>query len=136
MSLRRITLACALTAAAAAPLAALAAAPGSGTSEAADDGPTASQLAAVRRATSRYRDVQVARRAGYAPAGPCEDSPIGAMGQHYLNPRLAADPRVEARQPEILLYERRGRQLRLIGVVPPVQPARALLIAQRCTSSG
>jgi hypothetical protein len=46
MSLRQITLTGALTAAAAAPLA-----------------PPASQLAAVRHATVRYRDIRAARRA-------------------------------------------------------------------------
>jgi hypothetical protein len=48
-------------------------------------------------------------------AGPNEDSPLRAMGRHYLNPRLAGDTRVEARRP-VLVYERRGGRLRLTGV--------------------
>ena len=79
-------------------------------------GPTKAQLAAVRHATERFRDVRVARRAGYMPEGPCASSPLGAMGQHYMNERLASDGRIDPLHPEALLYEKRGGRWHLNGV--------------------
>ena len=79
-------------------------------------GPTKAQLAAVRHATERFRDVRVARRAGYKAEGSCTSSPNGAMGQHYMNERLASDGTIDALHPEALLYERRGGRWRLNGV--------------------
>ncbi len=76
------------------------------------------QLAVVRRATARYRDLDRAVRDGYVPAGACAALPgVGAMGIHYLNPALAGDTRVDRRRPELLLYEPRADgRLRLAGV--------------------
>jgi hypothetical protein len=75
------------------------------------------QLAQVKRVTSRFRDPEVAEAAGYKATDECVDSRSGAMGFHYVNPNLVADPALEPKRPEILLYvqDRDGR-LRLGGV--------------------
>lgn len=76
------------------------------------------QLAKVKRATARFHAVDVARRAGYRPVGPCAEEPgRGAMGYHYANDELVADPALDVLSPEALLYERgRAGRLRLVGV--------------------
>jgi hypothetical protein len=76
------------------------------------------ELAAVRQATKQYRDVNAAIAAGYMPAPVCDALPgEGAMGFHYANPALIADPALDPLRPEILLYERRRNgKLRLVGV--------------------
>ncbi|MDP4505079.1 hypothetical protein [Nonomuraea turcica] len=76
------------------------------------------QIAEVRKATVRFHSVEAARKAGYRPAGACTHNPdgTGAMGYHYAHPRLSADPAIDLRRPELLLYERRDGRLRLIGV--------------------
>jgi hypothetical protein len=77
---------------------------------------TKKQVEIVRKATERYRDVRVARRAGYEPAGECVAGPDGGMGIHYGNARLLADPKLSIRKPEILVYEPRGERRRLVAV--------------------
>jgi hypothetical protein len=74
------------------------------------------QLEIAKRATEPFRDVRVARRAGYEPADECVAGPDGAMGIHYSNPRLIEDPRLQIRRPEILVYEPRGERRRLVAV--------------------
>jgi hypothetical protein len=74
------------------------------------------QLDIVKRATERFRDVQVARRAGYEAAAECVAGPDGAMGIHYSNARLIEDPRLQIRRPEILVYEPRGERRKLVAV--------------------
>jgi hypothetical protein len=74
------------------------------------------QLKVVKRATERFRDPQVARRAGYEPAAECVEGPDGGMGVHYSNRRLIEDPRLRIRRPEILVYEPRGERRRLVAV--------------------
>jgi hypothetical protein len=75
------------------------------------------QLAQVRRATTRFRDVEAAKAAGYQPTDECVDTRSGAMGFHYVNPGLVADPALEPKRPEILLYvEGRDGRLHLGGV--------------------
>jgi hypothetical protein len=75
------------------------------------------QLAQVRRATTRFRDVEAAKAAGYQPTDECVDTRLGAMGFHYVNPGLVADPALEPKRPEILLYvEGRDGRLHLGGV--------------------
>jgi hypothetical protein len=77
---------------------------------------TERQLDAVRHATERFRDVRVARRAGYALAGECVEGPDGGMGFHYAHQGLAQDDRLRIRRPEILVYEPHGERLELVAV--------------------
>lgn len=76
-----------------------------------DDG-----LNAVRIATSRFQDVDVARDSGYIQVSGCEQSPEGVMGFHFLNPALAGDGKVVPTQPEVLLYVPTEDGLTLVGV--------------------
>jgi hypothetical protein len=72
-------------------------------------------VSAIRQATAKYHDVNVALADGYIPASPCTESPLGAMGVHYLNPRLAGQP-VDLRRPAILLYLPTADGMELLGV--------------------
>ena len=75
------------------------------------------QLAAVRQATTKYHDVKQALADGYIPVSDCEEMPgAGAMGIHYLNPRLASDLALDPLTPELLLYVPSGDGLKLVGV--------------------
>lgn len=79
--------------------------------------PSGDDLARVRAATARFHDVATAQAAGYVPGSPCETSPAGGMGVHYVNPELMADPALDPGRPEILLYDTRpDGELRLVGV--------------------
>ncbi len=69
------------------------------------------QIAQAKAATARFNSVAQALKAGYVrPIGPmaqiCVQLPDGsaAMGIHFENPRLMADPAVDLRKPEILVY--------------------------------
>ena len=63
-------------------------------------------VAAVRQATSPYQDVAAAQAAGYAPMLGCVSGPqAGAMGEHYMNPALIGDGKLDPSKPEALLYE-------------------------------
>lgn len=74
-------------------------------------------LAAVRQATARYHDVNLAIADGYVPLSPCVAEPVlGTMGIHYANLELAFDPAVSATSPEILLYVPAQDGFRLVGV--------------------
>ena len=74
-------------------------------------------LKAVREATQDFHDVRAAMAAGYASLGSCVTGPErGAMGIHYGNGELIADGLVDARAPELLIYERRGGRLHFVGV--------------------
>jgi hypothetical protein len=71
----------------------------------------------VRQSTERFRNVEVAIAEGYALMFGCvSGSDFGAMGMHFVNMSLVADPEVDATRPEIVIYEPlpNGR-LRLIG---------------------
>jgi hypothetical protein len=58
----------------------------------------------VRKATARFRDVNVAIAEGYS-AGPCVSGPNrGAMGVHLINANLLTKE-VDAETPEALIYE-------------------------------
>src|SRR5918999_5823464 len=72
----------------------------------------------ARAATRRFRDVKVARAAGYAATGECAQDPkYGGMGIHYANPDLVADGRLDVTKPEILVYQPTpGGKLRLGAV--------------------
>jgi hypothetical protein len=85
--------------------------------------PGASELNAVRAATARYFNLEVAKRHGYAllkdAAGiACIDNPgVGGMGIHYVKGALIDDPAEKARTPELLVYEPlRNGHLRLVAV--------------------
>ena len=71
----------------------------------------------VRQATQRYQDVTVAMAEGYVSAHSCESGPNqGAMGVHYVNDAFIADDVLDAKRPEVLVYEPREGQLRLVAV--------------------
>ena len=71
----------------------------------------------VREITEQYKDVAVAKSAGYALAFGCVSGPdTGAMGLHYVNMPLVTDGEIDAMRPEIILYEPAGNdQVRLVG---------------------
>ena len=74
-------------------------------------------ITAVREATARFHDVQVAEGEGYGLMFGCVSGPdSGAMGLHYVKPDLLGDDVVDAAHPEIVIYEPlpNGRK-RLIG---------------------
>lgn len=73
-------------------------------------------LQAARQAAERYASVGAATAAGYVPASPCESSPQGAMGVHYVNPPSTQDPALDRRAPEVLLYAPGSSGLELVGV--------------------
>ena len=76
-----------------------------------DDNP----LAAVKKATARFHNVGTAEAAGYARALPCFDLPgVGGMGQHYVKGPL--DTVVTPTEPEALVYEVDGSELKLVAV--------------------
>jgi hypothetical protein len=82
-------------------------------------GADAAALAAVRRATAAFHDVDEAIAAGYLSpvGGHCEESPAGAMGVHSLNPALMQTQALNPEQPEVLLYLPGGDgNYRLVGV--------------------
>ena len=82
----------------------------------AGNGPLSPELQAVRAATAKYNDVNVALADGYIAASPCEATRAGAMGIHYFNPRLAG-PGVDPLHPEVLLYLPNGKgSVKLVGV--------------------
>lgn len=72
----------------------------------------ANPLREARKATEQFRDLDVARAAGYEQVSECESDPkYGAMGIHYANPDLIADGKLDVRKPEILVYQptRKGK---------------------------
>jgi hypothetical protein len=79
---------------------------------------TREQLREVRRATRAFRDVDVAKAAGYAPAPECVDDPkYGGMGIHYANEKLIADGKLDITRPEILVYQPTADGGRRLGAV-------------------
>lgn len=90
-------------------------------------------LAAVRRVTAQFHDLDAAAAAGYtvwspdpfAPNATCPSSPEGNMGYHLVNVSLrggaanpaAGDAVLDPLRPEMLLYEKRpDGKLHLVGV--------------------
>ena len=73
-------------------------------------GQLAGGLERIRGALARYNSVALAERDGYVRSSPCESSPAGTMGVHYVNPALFG-PGNDPLQPEILVYlpDERGR---------------------------
>ena len=73
-------------------------------------------VAQVRQAIAPYRDVDAAVAAGYVPVSPCETSPEGGMGIHYMNVAHAAPGPVDPLRPAVLLYAPGADgELRLLG---------------------
>jgi hypothetical protein len=77
----------------------------------------------VRRATERFRDINVALAEGWGPGTPCVSGPeAGAMGVHFLvldpnKPDRLHDGALNVRQPEALIYEPLSNgDMRLVGV--------------------
>jgi hypothetical protein len=75
-------------------------------------------IAKVRRATERYKDVNVALAAGFVQGTPCVSGPdFGAMGVHFVLPARLQDGVLRVDQPQALIYEPlHGGALRLVGV--------------------
>jgi hypothetical protein len=79
----------------------------------------ASQLASLRGATARFHRLEVALGEGYTAFGGCFADPggSGAMGYHYVNEALVADPAIDPLRPELLVYERQPNgELQLVAV--------------------
>src|SRR5690242_1063242 len=71
----------------------------------------------VRQATTRFKDVEAAKKAGYALLHGCVSGPQeGAMGIHFANGSIVGDGEVDAQHPEALLYEPKDGKLQLVGV--------------------
>ncbi len=72
----------------------------------------------VRRATAKYRDINVALYEHWVPATPCVSGPnTGAMGVHFVLPQRLDDATVSADAPEALIYEPQpDGSMRLVGV--------------------
>ncbi len=84
---------------------------------------SSSALAGARAATAGYHNINKAFAHGYglfpdAAGIACIDNPgTGAMGIHYANGALFADPAVNAATPEVLVYEpQRNGRLRLVAL--------------------
>ena len=80
-------------------------------------------LARVRRATTRYHDVDRAIAGGYGILADldgvtCIDGPRGQgnMGVHYVNGALVGDGKIDMVRPEAVLYEPKGGRLKLIAL--------------------
>ena len=58
----------------------------------------------VRAANARFNDVSAAVAEGYAPIPCASGVDGGAMGVHYVNPRLIGDA-VDIKQPQAVMYE-------------------------------
>ena len=71
----------------------------------------------VRKATARFRDINVALAEGYAPGTPCVSGPnSGAMGVHFIKAELLTKE-IDAETPEALIYEPMPNgAMRLVGV--------------------
>jgi hypothetical protein len=64
------------------------------------------QIDAIRGATEPYRQVEGATAAGYAANFGCvTHMGHGAMGIHYINGDLLADPAIDPLRPEAVMYE-------------------------------
>jgi hypothetical protein len=89
-----------------------------GTGGAAEDkGPSKAQLAKVRAATAKYKDVKKAIADGYIATSACEESKAGSMGFHYMHPQRAMDGKADITKPDFLLYgPKKGGGVQLNGV--------------------
>jgi hypothetical protein len=70
---------------------------------------------AVREATARFRDINIAIAEGYIENGGCvSGQERGAMGVHYVKPALF-DDEIDVESPEVLVYEPRNGRLQLVA---------------------
>lgn len=74
------------------------------------------ELAQVRRATAKYKDVNVAIADGYLPTDHCVDQPGSGMGYHYIHPELASDLVTDPLRPELMIYAPHRNGLKLVAV--------------------
>jgi hypothetical protein len=74
------------------------------------------EVAAVRKATAKYHDVNVAIADGYLPTEHCVDGPEGGMGYHYFNPSLGGDLVNDPLKPELMIYAPGDDGLKLVAV--------------------
>jgi hypothetical protein len=74
-------------------------------------------VAKVRNATAKYVDINVAVAEGWVRGTPCVSGPNeGAMGVHYILPSRVGDGRLDAAEPEALIYEpMRNGGMRLVA---------------------
>ena len=71
----------------------------------------------VRKSTMQFTNVNTATAAGYQSLFGCVSGPDqGAMGIHYINLALYGDGKIDATQPEALIYEPANGGLTLVGV--------------------
>jgi hypothetical protein len=71
-----------------------------------DQNSAATLLKVVRQATEKFKDVEVAKAAGYALQFGCvTGSDSGAMGLHYVNGDLVNKGVLDPTQPQIIIYE-------------------------------
>ena len=72
----------------------------------------------VRRATAKFRNINVATSEGWVRGTPCVSGPNeGAMGVHFIEPQRIADGLVNGDAPEALIYEPMSNgAYRLVGV--------------------
>lgn len=81
------------------------------------DNKTVTLVDTVRQETARFKDLEVAKKAGYALLHGCVSGPQeGAMGVHFANGDVVGDNEVDAAHPEALLYEPRNGKMELVGV--------------------
>jgi hypothetical protein len=72
----------------------------------------AARLARTKRALDKYQSVDAAKADGYAPASPCEATPVdadqssygGTMGFHYVNGAVMQSGVLDPAKPPILVY--------------------------------
>jgi hypothetical protein len=80
------------------------------------------ELDGARAATVQYQDVARARLAGYAEFRDAQNIACielageGGMGIHYVNGSLVGDDVIDARHPEALVYQPRGKKLDLVAL--------------------
>jgi hypothetical protein len=73
-------------------------------------------LKIVQNATEQYKDVTVAQANGYALQFGCvSGDSAGAMGLHFVNGELVNSGVIDARHPQIVIYEPTAGGLQLIG---------------------
>jgi hypothetical protein len=79
--------------------------------------PAGALVETVRQATVRFHNVEEATAAGYANTLNCVSGPQeGVMGVHFANADLIGDGLLDPQHPELLVYEPKDGQLRLVAV--------------------